>query len=145
MAKVCKEDYEKIAKIYNESGNEAALGYITQNYGIKYPKGVLLRIKKAPGFSYDEISNKINISNKEESLFMGIDELCGKPSIREIAPTPVQNIYFQVDNALESLYKELMQEKLIELTKYIKLNRTTNTIHIDKTALLADGYHMAVF
>ncbi|AKL95820.1 hypothetical protein CACET_c23740 [Clostridium aceticum] len=145
MAKVCKEDYKKIVKIYNESGNEAAIEYISQNFGIKSPKGVLLRIKKAPGFIYDEINNKINIATKEESLFMGIDELCTNPAIREVTPDPTQKVYYQLDSTLESLYKELMQEKLIELTKYVKLDRTTNTIHIDKTTLLADGYHMAIF
>ncbi len=145
MARVYKEDYEKIANIYNESGNKAAMEYITQNYGSKSPRGVLMRIKKSPGFSYDEINKKIIIADKEEALFMGIDELCSKSSSREIAPTQVQNRYLQTDNTLEELYKELLQEKLIELTKYVKLNRTTSTICINKTTLLADGYHMTIF
>ncbi len=145
MSKVRKEDYEKIAKIYNESGNKVAMEYITQNYGTKSPRGVLMRIKKSPGFSYDDINNKIIIKNREESLFIGIEDLCNKPTSREIVPAPVQNMYAQIDNTLESLYKELLQEKIIELTKYIKLSRTTNTISINKTALLTDGYHLTIF
>ena len=41
MSRVRKEDYEKIAKIYNESGAKAATDYIANEYGIKAPKGVL--------------------------------------------------------------------------------------------------------
>lgn len=145
MAKVLKEDYAKIAKVYNESGNKAAMEYITNIYGTKSPRGVLMRIKKSPGFSYDEKSQKIIIKSKEESLFMGIDELCSKPYPREIPPAIVHNKYSQIDNTLDALYKELLQEKLVELTKYIKLNRVANTIYIDKTTLLADGYNMTIF
>jgi len=145
MARVCKEDYEKIAKIHNESGNKAAMEYIAENYGIKSPRGVIMRIKKSPGFSYDEVKKKIIIKAKEESLFMGIDELLSKPVPKEISTSSIPNIHSQVDSTLESLYKDLLQEKLIELTKYVKLNRITNTVYINKAALLGDGYQMTIF
>ena len=144
MPYVHKKDYEKIAKMYNELGSKATLEYIQQTYNIKAPRGVLMRLKKSPGFSYDAVNDKIVISSqKEENLFMGIDELCNQVT-RETIPTVSTPIcsrnYFNSD----SLYKELMEEKLIEFTKYIKLSRHSNTISIDKTALLADGYKITV-
>lgn len=68
---------------------------------------------------------------------MGLDELChnndskGKDSSLS-TDSSVNNI--------ESLYIELMQEKLLELMKYVRLNHYTNTININKSALIANGY-----
>ncbi len=79
MARVRKEDYENIANIFNESGEKAAIEYIVATYGTMAPKGVILRIKKSPGFSYDAVNKKIIKSEiTEEKIFMGLDELCPK-------------------------------------------------------------------
>lgn len=55
MANVPKEDYEKIANLYNESGDKATMEYIGENYGIKAPSidlqlkvTSLLQIKLTP-------------------------------------------------------------------------------------------------
>lgn len=41
--------YDKIVKIFNESGKNAAFEYIELNFGVKYPRDVITRIKKPPG------------------------------------------------------------------------------------------------
>lgn len=145
MSRVRKEDFVKIVKIYNESGNKAALDYISNEYGTKAPNGVLYRIKKSPGFTYDEFNNKIIINNDEEPLFMGIDEICNRQVSNDTSKGVVQKIHYSQEPSLNSLYKELLQEKLLELSKYIKLDRVTKTIDIDKTSILADGYHMKIY
>ena len=78
MANVRRSDYENIVQVFNESGNKAALEYLQQNFGVKYPRDVITRIKKTPGYSYDPVTKKINIdiAEPEEAIFMGIDELC---------------------------------------------------------------------
>ncbi|QNO14358.1 hypothetical protein HYG86_06005 [Alkalicella caledoniensis] len=145
MPRVSKEDYGTIVKIYNESGNKAAMEYITNEYGIKAPNGVLYRIKKSPGYTYDEFSNKIVIKDEEEPLFMGIDEICNKQVSKEPSHTIVHQIHYSKETSLDLLYKELLQEKLLELSKYIRLDRITNTIDIDKTSILTDGYHIKIY
>lgn len=72
MSNVRRSDYEKIVKIFNESGNKTAMEYIQQNFGVKYPRDVITRIKKTPGYFYDPVNKKININleNLEESIFM---------------------------------------------------------------------------
>jgi len=77
MSKISRSDYDKIVKIHNESGIKAAMEYIKLNYGNKYPRDVLTRIKKSPGYSYDAAAKKIITSKKaeEKSIFMDIDEL----------------------------------------------------------------------
>ncbi|TJX16112.1 hypothetical protein E9840_00020 [Tissierella creatinini] len=141
MPNVRKEDYEKIVNIFNESGDKTAMEYIQENYGIKFPRGVIARIKQSPEFSYDKENKKIIKSSKaEESIFMGLDELCSKevPSMDLVSPV----LLTKNNDILESLYRELMQEKLLELTKYITLNRYTGTIDINKQALITDGYQI---
>ena len=145
MPKVRKYDYEKIAKIYNESGNQAAMEYIQENYGSKAPRGVIMRIKNSPGFSFDSVNNKIITSNASEGeIFMGVEELCNKKVANEIPTLKTVSVSGIEDITLELLYKDLMQEKLMELSKYIKLNRYSNTVIIDKTALKMDGYQITI-
>jgi len=138
MANVRKSDYEKIIKIFNESGDRLAMEYIQEHYGIKAPRGVIMRIKKSPGYSYDAENKKILVSNDiDGSIFMGIEELCNKGTSNALNPSVVSTTN---NDTLESLYKELMLEKLLELNKYVNLNRYSGTIHINKQALITDGY-----
>lgn len=140
MANVKKADYENIANIFNESGYKAAQEYITNTYGIKAPRGVITRIKKSPGFSYDAVNKKIIKSDiAEGKIFMNLDELCNNT---EPKPNTIKssNNYDSGINNIESLYIDLMQEKLLEMMKYIKLSHCTSTISINKSALITDGY-----
>ena len=138
MANVKKQDYEYIANIFNESGDKAAQEYIATTYGNKAPRGVISRIKKAPGFKYDELNKKIiKVDLTEEKIFMGLDELCNNTdSYKGKSVLSVDNPIKNID----SLYIELMQEKLLELMKYVRIIHCSRTISIDNSALTADGY-----
>jgi len=144
MANVRRSDYEKIVQIFNESGSKTAMEYLQQNFGVKYPRDVITRIKKTPGYSYDPVTKKINIclTEPEEAIFMGIDELCNPLSTNN---TEVESsIKIQADLNINIIFQELLQEKFLELTKYVKLNRYLNTINIDKSALIANGYQVFI-
>lgn len=142
MPNIRKSDYEKIIKIFNESGDRSAMEYIQENYGIKAPRGVIMRIKKSPGYSYDAEKKKILVSNDTDgSIFMGIDELCNKGTSNALKSSVVSTTN---NDTLESLYKELMLEKLLELNKYVNLNRYSGTININKQALITDGYRINI-
>lgn len=146
MSNVRRTDYDKIVKTFNESGKNAAFEYIKLNFGVKYPRDVITRIKKSPGYSYDAVSKKIIINNdiSEKSIFIGIDELCNPSDSIKLNTVETSYINDTKDFTLEVLYQELMQEKFVELTKYVKLNRYLNKIYIDKTALIANGYKVAI-
>lgn len=144
MANVRRSDYEKIVQIFNESGNKVALEYLQQNFGVKYPRDVITRIKKTPGYSYDPVTKKFNIDlpKPEEAIFMGIDELC-KPLSTDNAEVNC-SIEASSDLNINMIYQELLQEKFLELIKYVKLNRYLNTINIDKSALIVNGYQVFI-
>ncbi|MGI6748288.1 MAG: hypothetical protein ACOX4V_08630 [Anaerovoracaceae bacterium] len=147
MSKIRKEDYSKIIKVHNESGMKAAMEYITNNFGTKYPRDVITRIKKTPGYSYDPVTKKIieDSESTEKTIFMDIDELCKGAVCTESKPANVSFIGGTRKPAIEMIYQELIQEKFLELNKYIKLNRYLNTISIDKTALIANGYQVSIY
>ena len=144
MSNVRRSDYENIVKIFNESGNKAALEYLQQNFGVKYPRDVITRIKKTPGYYYNPDTKKIDIKleNSERSIFLGIEELC-KPSSADNIETNF-SAEVSTDLNINIIYQELLQEKFMELTKYVKLNRYFSTISIDKTALITDGYQVFI-
>lgn len=147
MSKIRKEDYSKIIKVHNESGMKAAMEYITNNFGTKYPRDVITRIKKTPGYSYDAENKKIiedNVST-EKTIFMDIDELCKSATCSEVEHTVVTKGGDANKFKIEIIYQELIEEKFLELNKYIKLNRYLSTISIDKTALIADGYQISIY
>ena len=140
MANVKKSDYENIANIFNKSGDKAAQEYIVNTYGTKAPRGVIARIKKSPDFKYDDMNKKIiKTDSTEEKIFMDIDELCNNKdsNINQLA---YPNTNDSSTNKIELLYIDLMQEKLIDIMKYVKLDHCTRTISINKSALNSDGY-----
>jgi len=147
MPKICKEDYGKIIKVHNESGMKAAMEYIRENFGTKYPRDVITRIKKSPGYRYDAETKKIIEDNEsaEKTIFMDIDELCKNATCSKVEHIVVTDVEDVKKSEIDIIYKELMEEKFLELNKYIRLNRYLNTIAIDKTALIANGYQISIY
>lgn len=134
-------DYPLIIKTYNEQGRRATIVLLETVYGMKSPHSFLSRMKNNTKYQYNQASNKFGATIKTEELFLGLDELCNKsnttpdvPIIPKAAKQP----------SLPTLMQELMQEKLLELTKYVQLNRAMNTVNVDKSALISDGYNVII-
>ena len=134
-------DYPLIIKTYNEQGSQATIVLLETKYGLKSPHGFLCRMKKNTKYQYDHASNKFGVAIKTEELFLGLDELCNKskntPDV-PIVPKAVKQ------PSLSALMQELMQEKLLEMTKYVQLNRAMNTVSVDRSALISDGYSVVI-
>lgn len=134
-------DYPLLIKTYNEQGSQATIVLLETKYGVKSPRSFLCRMKNNTKYQYNKASNKFGAVIKTEELFLGLDELCNKsnatpdvPIVRKASKQP----------SLPTLMQELMQEKLLELTKYVQLNRVMNTISVDKSALISDGYNVII-
>lgn len=138
---VNKSSFPEIIEIYNKSGNSAAQRYIRENYGIINSSYVIKRIKKSSDFEYDTENDvfRMTKSNNESELFMNLDELCESRTSKMIQP--------QIDidskkDAMESLIKELISDRLLELSKYIVIDATNRTIMIDISTMKTDGYQI---
>ncbi len=77
--------------------------------------------------------------NDESKLFMNLDELCETNIQKPIQPEI--NVEGKKD-AMESLIKELISDRLLELSRYIVMDTSNRTIMIDVTTMKSDGYQV---
>jgi hypothetical protein len=98
-------------------------------------------MKNNTKYQYNHASNKFGTTIKTEALFLGLDELCTKPNTTPNVPIVPKAAK---QPSLPTLMQELMQEKLLELTKYVQLNRAMNTVSVDKSALISDGFNVII-
>lgn len=134
-------DYPLIIKTYNDQGSQATIALLETKYGLKSPRSFICRMKNNTKYQYNHASNKFNATIKTDDLFLGFEELCNKSnSTPEVPIVPKAAI----QPSLPTLMQELMQEKLLELKKYVQLNRAMNTVSFDKSTLISDGYNVVI-
>lgn len=144
MRVIDESEFPAIVEIYNRNGLKAANAYIRTNYGLKNPWSVISRIRKTPGYKYDEANNRFIIPYKrtEEQVFMSIDDLCGnkksQPEKTGDAVNPRNTV------SMENLIHELISDRLLELSRYVTLEASSRTILIDRTSMIADGYKAVI-
>ena len=142
MVKIPDKNLPELAKVYNDGGKSALYHELRNSYGIKYPVSVFERMRKIASLGYNESKDLFDIKakkNPDEDLFISIDELCSpmKPQ-HVIAKDDAENIPKTV--AMERLVKELLGDRLLELSRYVILDTMSKTMIIDKTALSDAGY-----
>ena len=131
-------DYAKIIHIYNTAGSKAASEFITSEYGLKKPLCFITNIKHNPKYQYNEQTKKFDAILKDEKpLFMEMGELCKSPPLTTKTP---EHKTREPSTDINSLIQDLIQEKLLELSRYVQINRYSGTVNIDKTGLLSEGY-----
>jgi hypothetical protein len=133
-------DYAEIIKIYNTDGQSHAYAYIRKQYAVKNPYCVIKRMKQTSTYNYDKETDHFLEApvNEANSVFMGLNELCqGGRNTQTIQPT---------DNgqSIEKLIRELIEDRLLQLSQYIQMNQLTRTVLIDQTSMLTDGYHVVI-
>ncbi len=139
---VDKTDFPAIVEIYNNEGNKAAQKYIRENYGMVNSSYVIKRIKKSETYHYDEETDRFISDkkiNEDSKLFMNLDELCDTRNPKTIRAEI--NVDSKKD-AMESLVKELISDRLLELSRYIVMDTSSRIIMIDVTTMEADGYQV---
>ena len=45
---------------------------------------------------------------------------------------------------METIVKQLIEERLLQLSSYIQMNQASKTVLIDQTSMLADGYKVVI-
>ena len=76
-----------------------------------------------------------------DCVFMSIEELC-----TPVVPQTVKLLTGQPagsrPEAMEKLIRELIGDRLLELSRYVALDSLSKTMIIDKTSLINDGYQL---
>lgn len=139
---VTEKQFPEIIELYNNEGKSAAYDLIRNRYGISHPNTVINRIKKCGKYAYSPDRDCFSGSTEsvEDAVFMGMDELCDTTAVRATKPA-VAMVEVGTD-AVEKMIRELISDRLLTLSRYIKLESSTRRILIDKTSLTADGYQV---
>ena len=145
MMKVPEEDLMQIAAIYNKEGRTAAYDYVRSHYSIKQPYFLIMRLKEHYG--YDENTDRFDVEDTNivaENLFMSMDDLCNatKGSALIMNRNSPLEARSSRTEAMEKLVKELISDRLLEISRYVTVDSLSKTILIDRTSLGADGYRV---
>ena len=139
---VTENMFPQIVELYNTEGKTAVYEKIRSQFGIKRPYFVLRRIKDSEMYTYEEDHHKFIClhASTGDDVFMDLDELCGSPTIRRSASN--ERIAETQLPTMEKLVNELINDRLLTLSRYITLDSAARTIMIDQTSLAADGYRV---
>ena len=144
MARIHDEELRKLAQTYNTDGKPRLYEILRSEYGIKNPYFVFARMKDKEELGYmpeqDRFSVQPDLSGTD-GVFMSIEELC-----TPVVPQTVKLLTGQPagsrPEAMEKLIRELIRDRLLELSRYVALDSLSKTMIIDKTSLINDGYQL---
>lgn len=141
--KVKDEDLKELAKVYNAKGKKAVYGLLGTQYHVKNPYFVLRRMRDHPGLAYDPDGDAFTIEGPKgaEGVFMSMEELC-PPVIPHHTSKEGQHENDSRPAAMDRLIRELIGERLLELSKYVTIDSLSKRIIVDKTTLTIDGYRL---
>lgn len=133
-------DYTEIIRVYNTDGQSQACAFIRNQYAVKNPYCVIKRMKQSEIYNYDEEKDRFleGPAMGTDNVFMGLNELCqGRRNIQTIQST-------DSGQSMERLIRELIEDRLLQLSQYVQMNQLTRTVMVDQTSMLADGYHVVI-
>lgn len=131
-------NYTEIIQIYNTAGSKEAYSHIKERYSIKNPYCLVNRMKKEEAYHYDTEADIFleTPAAASDGLFMDLDELCGRSSV----PVPGSAAM----PSMEKLVKELVEDRLLQLSQYIQLNQAAKTVLVDQSTMISDGYKVVI-
>ena len=74
------------------------------------------------------------------ALFLGLEELCQTEKLTAI---PIKG-QVPTNPEIGELFYDLMEDRLLELSRYIHLKQSSREIVINRTALKSAGYQVAI-
>lgn len=142
MVKISDKNLPELAAIYNSGGKEALYQKLRDSFEIKHPWSTLSRMKGIDYLGYDETCDSFRTVQSnlvDDNLFMSMDELCSPVRPQHICEDKTERTATKVE-AMEKLVKELIGDRLLELSRYVIMDTLNKTMIINKTALTDAGY-----
>lgn len=136
-------DYMKFIDIFNNEGRTLARNYVKENIPFHYDYFVKL-VKRYTGYEYNRNLKKFELPSPAEEAFMSIDDLLNKSKedATDVVASIPKKIYYK--DPIDELNIDILQDRLIELSKYIKISQSTKTIEINMSRLRESGYDISV-
>lgn len=135
--------FPELVELYNTEGKIAMYDLLRSQYGMKQPYFVLQRIKSSDKFEYDSEADRFTVKEISiaDDVFMDLDELCSGQIVEKHHDCGIGSIDPR-KGAMEKLVNELINDRLLTLSRYITLDGASRTILIDQTSLSQDGYRI---
>lgn len=136
---ISEELFPEIVKQYNAGGKTAAYDYLRSKHGIKHPYFVINRIRDCGNYKYNTETDCFSEigTNPADTVFMDLDELCGKASVTLSHGEPITDTR---PAAMEKMIHELISDRLLVLSRYITMDSSNRVIFLDRSSLETDGY-----
>ncbi|WP_283591985.1 hypothetical protein [Clostridium butanoliproducens] len=136
-------DFQQFIHIFNTEGKKAAREFVSLNTDIKYDYFVRL-LKKHTGYVYNRPIKKYELQTTDDSTFISMDELFkkDKDDATQFVASLSEKIYYK--DPTDALNIDILQDRLIELSKYIKISQSSKTIEINLEHLRENGYDINV-
>ena len=133
-------DHADIIRIYNTVGRSQAYSYIKEHYDVKNPYSVIKRMKQSSIYHYDESSDCFMDASTSgtDNVFIDLSELCQENKV--ISPIQAVNPAM----SMEKLIKELIEDRLLQLSNYIQMNQATRTVMVDQSSMISAGYRVII-
>lgn len=140
MVKITQKELKELAVVYNNQDKKAMYRLLRKDYGIKNPTCVFHRMVEWKSLGYNPQTDRFEALTcaSQENLFLSIKDLCTPAETEVVQSTPANS----PPTEMNSLIQELIEEKLLELNRYIKISSLSKVVTINQTALESDGYHV---
>ena len=134
---------KELAELYNSTGKQALYEVIRTRFSIKNPTCVFKRMRENKVLSYNSEKDcfETGALKNTENVFMSMEELCS-PIIPQHVSAREQEEIDSRPAAMDNLIRELIGDRLLELSKYVTIDSLSKRIIVDKTTLIHDGNHL---
>ena len=131
-------DYDDFIEAYNQNGKEEATKLARDLYNLSFQQ-MKRRMERQADYIYDRTTGtyrhrEVPVGSSDK--FMSLEEL-------EKSRQPVQNLEMSAQGMdFDKLVMELIYDRGLELSRYIRINHGTRTVIIDKKSLINDGFQV---
>lgn len=139
--KISDEELVEAAHIYNRGGRRAAYALLRSQYNVKAPYSIIQRMRKHTRLGYDPVMDRFTPLERVEpnDVFMSLEELCPPGAPSHLQRQGIEAAGIRPD-AMEKLIQKLIGDRLLEVSKYVRIDCLSRIVTIDKTNLIKDGY-----
>lgn len=134
-------DFDKLVDVFNRNGRVAAEEYVKNSYDIEYYLAIR-KLTHETGYRYNKSSRKYELKESTENQFLSIEELCNDAKTKPVKT--LENLNTECNISLETIFVDLMRDRLVEISKYISIEQSSRKIIINLQSLKKSGYEVTM-
>jgi len=131
-------DYEGFIDTYNQQGKAEASRLARDRYSFSFEQ-MKRRVERLTDYRYDEATGEYRhheVPMSQPEKFLSLEDLEKSKKMVPIPEPLPTNLEF------DKLVMELIYDRGLELSRYVRINHGTRTVEIDKKALVQDGFQI---